>query len=186
MKKRLWSLLSIILFVAIACSASAGTSISGSKATKTDIPTFLFYKMEDGIGCGDCPVYTAPTIKAYRCNDGDATCSTDKSLYIVGLNAEGWLMGRYSTNDGSTRVGYIPPSYIENFSTWRKLDFSYVKSTANTTLYVTDNPLNNYSAYAALDTGETYYILGDYDYHGDWWYIECTVDGMVARGFIKK
>lgn len=188
MKKGLCFLALVILIIAVTSGASAGTSIGGSQATSaaTEIPEFLFYNMEDGIGCGVCPVYTAPSLNAYRCNDGKATCATDSPLYICGFNDERWLMVRYSTNDGGTRVGYIPPRYVTDFETWHKLTFSYVKTTADTALYVTDNPLDNYSAFALLDAGETYYVLGDYNYHGDWWYIECTVDGQVARGFIEK
>lgn len=186
MRKGLCLLLSVVLLTAFAFSASAGTSISGNKSADTEIPKFLFVNFKDGIGCGLCPVYTAPSLDAYRCNDGKAECATDSALYVGGFNAEGWLMIRYGTNNGSTRVGYIPPSYVKGFKYWKKLDFSYVEKTADATLYVTDNPLDNYSAFATLDTGETYYILADYTYHGNWWYIECTVDGMIARGFIEK
>ena len=186
MKKLLRSLLAVLFMVAITFSASAGTSIVASTSTKTEIPEFLFINMEDGIGCGSCPVYTAPSLDAYRCNNGKATCATDSPLYIGGFNDERWLMVRYETNSEATRVGYIPPSYVKGFKHWATLDFSNVETVADTTLSVTDNPMDNYSAFATLAAGETYYILGDYNYHGDWWYIECTVDGKVARGFIEK
>lgn len=186
MKKFLCLLASVMLLVSVALNASAGTSISGNTASKTKIPEFLFINMKDGIGCGLCPVYTAPSVDAYRCNDGKAECATDSPLYIGGFNDERWLMIRYETNKGATRVGYIPPKYVKGFKHWAKLDFSYVETVASSTLEVTDNPMDDYSAFATLASGETYYILGDYNYHGDWWYIECTVDGKVARGFIEK
>ena len=175
-----------MIMLSSASCASAGRSISTKQSAETQIPEFLFYEVEDGLKCGVCPVYTAPSVDSFRCDDGEAICITDNSLYIGGFNAERWLLVRYSTNDGNTRVGYIPPSYVQNYSSSKTLDFSFVETTADTSLYVTDNPLNNYSAYAVLDPDETYYILGDYKYHGDWWYIECTVDGKVARGFIEK
>jgi hypothetical protein len=186
MRKTLCMMMLCTLLVSVAFSASAGTSIGGSKSTQTEIPEFLFINMKDGIGCGLCPVYTAPSLDAYRCNNGKAECATDYPLYIGGFNAERWLLVRYSTNSGGTRVGYIPPNYVKSFTHWQTLNFSYVATVADATLYVTDNPLDGYSAFATLDSGETYYILGDYNYHGDWWYIECTVDGKVARGFIEK
>ena len=186
MKRLLYSLLVVILSISFAIGASAGTSINSSKPSQSEIPEFLFINMKDGIGCGLCPVYTAPSVDAYRCNNGKAECATDYPLYIGGFNDEGWLMVRYETNKGAVRVGYIPPKYVKNFSHWARLKFSYVATVASSTLEVTDNPMDNYSAFATLDAGETYYILGDYNYHGDWWYIECTVDGLVARGFIKK
>lgn len=185
-KKHVCLLLTVLLLAAVAFSASAGTSIGQKQSGKSEIPAFLFINMKDGIGCGLCPVYTAPSVDAYRCNNGKAECATDYPLYIGGFNAERWLMVRYETNKGATRVGYIPPSYVKGFKHWAKLDFVYVETVAASTLYVTDNPMNNYSAFATLAPGETYYILADYNYHGDWWYIECTVDGLVARGFIEK
>jgi len=186
MKKGLVLLFSILLMCAFTLNASAGTSLQQNASSATDIPEFLFINMADGIGCGVCPVYTAPSLNAFRANNGKAICATDSALYIGGFNAEGWLMVRYSTNSGGTRVGYIPPSYVKSFKHWKKLNFSYVETAADDTLYVTDNPLDNYSAFAMLDPGEIYYILGSYTYHGNWWYIECTVDGQVARGFIEK
>ena len=186
MKKYLSLLLAVILLVAVSSSASAGTSIGGSTSTQTEIPEFLFINMKDGIGCGLCPVYTAPSTDAYRCYNGKAECATDSPLYIGGFNDERWLMVRYETNKGAVRVGYIPPKYVKSFKHWARLKFSYVKTVASSSIEVTDNPMDNYSAFAMLDAGETYYIFGDYNYHGDWWYIECTVDGLVARGFIEK
>jgi len=189
MKKSLYLLVLVVLLISVAFDVSAGTSIggtSGGSGTSVKIPEFLFIPMHDGIGCGRCPVYTAPTMEAYRCNDGKAECNTNYDMYIGGFNNEGWLMVRYGTNNGATRVGYIPPKYVKNFKHWKKLDFSYVKTIAQSKINVTDNPMSNYSAFAYLDPGETYYILGDYNYYGDWWYIECMVDGMIARGFIEK
>ena len=186
MKKRVYLLVSVILLASVALNASAGKSIGGNESAQSQIPEFLFINMKAGIGCGLCPVYTAPSLNAYRCNNGKAACATDSPLYIGGFNDERWLMIRYETNSGATRVGYIPPNYVKGFKHWATLKFSYVETSASTALYVTDNPMDNYSAFAILDSGETYYVLGDYNYHGDWWYIECTVDGKVARGFIEK
>ena len=188
MKKVLCALMSVLLLMACVSGASAGTSLptNGSSSSQTQVKDFLFTPMNDGIGCGDCPVYTAPSLNAFRANNGKALCSTDKPMYIAGFNAEGWLLVRYDTNKGATRVGYIPPSYLKNFHSSKKISFAYVPASAPSTLYVTDNPLDNYSAFAVLDPGETYYILASYTYYGNWWYIECTVDGQVARGFIAK
>lgn len=188
MKKALSVLLSVVLLVGFVFSASAGTSngSAGNGTSASSVKDFLFSEMKDGIGCGVCPVYTAPSLNAFRANNGKAICATDYPLFIAGLNPEGWLLIRYSTNNGGTRVGYIPPSYLKNFSTSKRVNFSYVQATASSTLSVTDNPMNNYSAYGTLAPGETYYILASYTYYGDWWYIECTMDGLVARGFIEK
>lgn len=55
------------------------------------------------------------------------------------------------------------------------------------TLRVTNNPLQKDDyAFAEIEAGESIRILAKYTYHGDLWYIECTVDGQPARGFIDR
>ena len=47
------------------------------------------------------------------------------------------------------------------------------------------DPYDNSSYFAVLDPGETYYVVGRYNYYDyDFWYIEFTLDDQVARGFI--
>ena len=50
----------------------------------------------------------------------------------------------------------------------------------------TDNPVNEGETVAELAAGDSFEILAKYTYHGNWWYIECTVDGKTARGFIDR
>ena len=50
----------------------------------------------------------------------------------------------------------------------------------------TDNPVNEGETVAELAAGDSFEILAKYTYHGNWWYIECTVDGQPARGFIDR
>lgn len=191
MKKQLAAFFALLLCLTLTFTAFAGTSVNSSTGSsgysgETTIPSFLFNKAEHGIGCGVCPVYTAPSKNAFRAANGKASVDTNSPLMIGGFEPNGWLLVRYNTNKGGVRVGYIPPSYVKNYSTWHKMNFSYVRRTAETTLYVTDNPLDNYDYFAYLDPGEDYYILAEYTYYGNWWYIECTVDGKQARGFISK
>ena len=66
--------------------------------------------------------------------------------------------------------------------------FGFIQATANDTILVTDNPMSHTDSFAILDPGEEFYILSKYDYYKknglEWWYIQCTVDGKVACGFI--
>ena len=194
MMKKISVLLAVCFILCVAGTAFAGTSLSGTlpggnqgdMSKLTEIPNFLFYHFQDGIECGVCPVYSAPSMDAFRALNGKAACDTNEDLYVGGFEENGWLMVRYETNNDATRTGYIPPQYLNGFSYWRKTTFSYVPAVTDGTVYVTDNPMDHYTAFAMLDSGENYYILGEYTYHGNWWYIECTVDGQVARGFIAK
>ena len=180
-------LLMLLIFSMMAATASAGTSIGGDNLADRlrQVPEFKFYHCKEGIGRGVCPVYTAPSADAFRVSE-KASIATDYDMYEGGYDA-GWLMVRYETNNGGVRVGYIPPSYANGYkSFWGTRSFEYVPVTAEQTITVTDNPLLRGSGFAILAPGELFHILAKYTYHGDWWYIECTVDGQVARGFIDR
>lgn len=199
-RKRVFAMiviLSITVIIGIP-TAIAGTSISNTDSNKftidsdlanrlRSVPDFKFKNHENGIGYGNCPVYTAPSESAFRCADGKASCYTDAYMSEAGFDITGWLLVRYETNNGGIRVGYIPPKYVRGFkSVMSTPKFDFVPVTAADTIYVTDNPLLPGSAFALLNSGETFYILGKYTYYGNWWYIECTIDGQMARGFIDR
>lgn len=193
--------LMMVFFVAViimSSTARAGTSISNTNTNLYTVDSdlanrlrtvqdFKFKNHETGIGYGNCPVYTAPSESAFSCADGKASCFTDAYMSETGFDITGWLLVRYETNNGGTRVGYIPPKYVRGFkSVMPTPKFDFVPVIAADSIYVTDNPLLPGSAFAILAPGESFYILGKYTYYGNWWYIECTIDGQMARGFIDR
>lgn len=191
--KKMKKTFSIILMLALAAcvlmasAASADSSFSDNSLADRlrQVPEFKFYHCKNGIGRGACAVYTAPSAYAYRVN-GNATISTDYDMYEGGYDA-GWLMVRYETNNGGTRVGYISPADAAGYrSFWGTRSFAYIHVTAEREIRVTDNPMIRSSFFAVLTPGTDFYILAKYNYHNDWWYIECTVDGQTARGFIDR
>lgn len=199
MKRKVFQILVFMLVSCILCTsgALAGTSIGSEKQNNyaspdleerlLRIPEFKFYHHENGIGYGVCPVYTAPSEEAFRMANGKACVATDFDMYECGFDETGWLFVRYETNNGGTNTGYIPPQYVRGFRSQMSCkNFDYIPATAEKTIRVTNNPLLRGSAFAILDPGETFHILAKYTYHGDWWYIECTVDGQMARGFIDR
>lgn len=186
MKKKSLILLTVV-FTLLVTGAMAATSAGNRSATNTDlfnVYDFKFQIIKGGINRGLCPVYTAPYASAFRAANGKASVDTTSRVDVAGYD-KGWLLVRYETKTGY-RVGYIPPQYANSYHTNMELHFSYIPQTAVDTIALTDNPLDNYSAIAYLEPGETYYILGKYTYHGNWWYIECEVDGQPARGFIDR
>ena len=191
--KKLTALLLALLLVLSSVSALAATSInSGSTSSVpgelSGVKPFKFEHKKTGIGRGVCPVYSAPYNGAYRCNNGRAAVDTNSYIDLGGYSEQGWLLVRYSTNNGGTRVGWIPPKYIKGVRTSMVPHFSYIAQTAPTEINVTDNNLNPYDPtgyFATMAAGETFYIIGKYNYYQyDLWYIELTVDGQTARGFI--
>ena len=190
--------LMIALLLAICCtgalaegSSSAPAAASETVAKLLNILDFKFFVREDGIGKGSAPVYTAPDENSLRLADSKASCNLESEIAVAG-HVDHWLMVRYeigkkNEKDKKVRVGYIPPKYVKGFkSPMPTPQFDYIPVTADDIVYVSDNPLLNSSYFATLEPGETFYILGKYTYIGDWWYIECTVDNQLARGFINR
>ena len=194
-----------ILFVlstlCIMTGALAGSSIGGNTSPSApvaygkgdlvnrlyNILDFKFFNKKGGIGYGVCPVYTAPSESAFRLANGKACCDTDTYMSVAGYDVTGWLLVRYETNNGGTRVGYIPPSNVRGYKAdIARLDFDYIPAKALDTIYVTDNPLLEASAFAVLEPDEPFHVLAKYTYFGNWWYIECYVDDQLARGFIDR
>ena len=181
MKK--WAIvLATVLLVTLAVPIMAGSE------SLYNVIDFKFHHYKNGIGYGNCPVYTAPSLDAYRCSNGKASVSTNSDMWVGGFEVgSGWLLVRYETSNGGVRVGYIPPSYIQGFKTSiDRLKFSYIAQTAASSIIVTDNPLNANTSFAMLSPGQQYHILGKYTYYGNWWYIEFYVNGQIARGFINR
>ena len=199
MKKMMACLLAVlVLSLALIPAAFAGTSTesgrtavagnSGLTRMLNELPPFKFEKHAYGIGYGTCPVYSAPSESAYRCANGRASCDTNSKMDDAGF-VSGWLMVRYETNNGGVRVGFIPPKYVRGYKSSMVPHFGYVPAVANDVIYVTDNPMTHGTSFATLSAGESFHILSKYNYYKDrgldWWYIECTVDGQQAYGFIE-
>ena len=197
MKKLVLVLMVLLLCVTAVSGALAGKSVeNGGSSYNGDanllsqlnaLPPFKFEKHANGIGYGTCPVYTAPSEQAYRCANGKAACQTNVKMDDAGF-VSGWLLVRYETNNGNYRVGYIPPRYVKGYTSKMAPHFGFIPATANDTILVTDNPMSHIDYFAELEPGEEFYILSKYDYYKknglEWWYIQCTVDGQVACGFI--
>ena len=191
-------LLACMVFLAPALAGTStenkGTAVQSSGSPGLEqrlnaLHPFKFEKHKKGIGYGKCPVYTAPSASSYRCADGRAAVQTNDAMDDAGY-VSGWLMVRYETSNGNYRVGYIPPKYVKGYKSKMAPHFDYIPATADDTIYVTDNPMSHIGSFAMLEPGETFYILSYYNYYAknglDWWYIECEVDGQVARGFIDR
>ena len=180
--------IALALFAAVLFSVFAGVAETPRNEEIYSVIDFKFFHYEKGIGYGYCPVYTAPSTSAFRCANGKAGCDTDSDMWIAGFDQEsGWLMVRYEISKDNWRVGYIAKSDVSGFKTdIDKLKFSHIPQIAVGTIEVTDNPVTASAPFATLSDGDSYTILGKYTYYGNWWYIEFTVNGQVARGFINR
>ncbi|MBR2800229.1 MAG: hypothetical protein IKE04_05050 [Oscillospiraceae bacterium] len=182
--KRAVAILLLVVVLGVCTAASAYTNSDNIYNVKD----FKFHQYKNGIGCGPCPVYTAPSTSAYRV--GKATVDTNAEVYIAGADS-GWLLVRYETNNGGVRVGYIPPSYtsrfkFNNYNYMENINYSYIPCIAQDSIPISDNPKSNFSSFATIWQGQQYYIMATYTYYGNWWYVETFIDGQPTRGFISR
>ena len=153
-----------------------------------NLQCILFKRHKNGIGLGDCPVYTAPSREALRFANNRQAVDTEKELYEAGKTEDGWLLVRYDPGNGKIRTGYIPPEKVSRFKSSFSLagKFDPIPVIAADSIEVTDDPITGKNIFATISEGEGFTLLAKYTYHGNWWYIECTADGKTARGFIDR
>lgn len=188
MKKFLSVLLALVLTLSVPVAMAATPIGSYSSVTYSDVSPFKFEHMKYGIGCGTCPVYSAPSTSAYRAANGKACVDTNSYMDIGGFNSSGWLLVRYETNKGRWRVGWVPPQYVRGISSSMYPHFTTIWQTASSYINVSDNNLDIYDSgcwFARLDPGESYAIIGRYNYYGvEQYYIQFYIGSQLAYGFI--
>ena len=199
MRKSSWKVFSVLLVfgLLLISSASAGTFIGTESQGVSDasawpqrlrnVPELVFRHCEQGIGYGLCPVYTGPSEDAFRMANGRACVATDYEMWEGGYDLFGWLLVYFEANDGTMNVGYIPPDYVRGFESGMPYnEFDYVPVVAEKRIQITNNPMQGRSYFAVLDPGDEFFVIGQYNVYGNWWYIECWVDNRYTRGFIEK
>ena len=132
-------------------------------------------------------VYTAPSADAYRANDGKAAVSTNGAVYALGLD-QGWMLMLYEANAaGQYRVGYVDYGKIKgkkpslDLLSW---DGSICTVEIPTTM--TDDPALTGRPLAQLPQGTTVTYLTTMYNSEAWDYIETTIEGQRARGFVPS
>ncbi len=131
------------------------------------------------------PVYSAPNYSAWRGANGYAEVNTNGAVYVAGWE-RGWLLVMYETNSGSVRVGYITGSIQGELSSFPQLNFSYSSATVTSTCTLTDDPARTGTSMQTLHAGAQVTYLTTYFNRCAWDYVETTVNGQTARGFIRS
>ena len=132
-------------------------------------------------------VYSAPSAGSYRAANGKASVSTNGPVYALGQD-QGWMLMLYDANNsGQYRVGYIEIAKITGKKPALDIlgwDYSPVEVMVTTTL--TDDPALTGRAMATLPAGTRVTYLSTMYNTEAWDYIETTVDGKTARGFVPS
>lgn len=189
-KKAAAALAALLLLFSAACVTAEETSAATSDTVLQliELRDFKFFHKGDGIGGNKrWPVYTAPSEDSLRLADGKAWCNPSGEMSVGGHAENGWLLVRYKTPEEYTRVGYVPSRYLGGIKTGvGGLDFARIPVKAAEEIFITDDLDEKSPAFGKLEPGESFDILAKYTYYGNWWYIETTVEGKTARGFINR
>ena len=133
------------------------------------------------------PVYSAPSTSAYRAANGKASVSTNGPVYALGQE-QGWMLMLYDANNsGQYRVGYIQISKIKgNKPALDVLGWANSPVEVMVTTTLTDDPALTGRAMATLPAGTRVTYLSTMYNNEAWDYIETTIDGQTARGFVPS
>lgn len=131
------------------------------------------------------PVYSAPSTSAWRGANGKASVSTNGAIYAAGWES-GWLLLMYETNNGSVRVGYVNSKNIRGGVPMDDyLTFAYASAAVTERCTLTDDPARTGTAIVTLQPGARVTWLTRFYNNAAWDYVEVTVNGKTARGFIR-
>ena len=129
-------------------------------------------------------VYSAPAQDAYRAANGKAAVSTNGAVYAMGWDS-GWLLVMYETNNGQCRIGYVDSSRIKgDIPSLPRLSMVRIPCQTLSSAGLTDDPAKTTKPLTQLPAGTTVTYLTTMYNSGEWDYIETTIDGKVARGFV--
>ncbi len=130
------------------------------------------------------PVYSAPSESSYRAANGKAAVSTNGAVYTMGTD-RGWMLVIYETNKGQCRVGYVNMAGIKGkIPALDQLAFAMVPCVVSTATGLTDDPARTGNPLTQLAVGTPVTYLTTMYNSGAWDYVETTINGQAARGFV--
>ena len=133
------------------------------------------------------PVMAAPSAGAYRANNGKAALSTNGAVYALGYE-NGWMLVLYEANAvNQYRVGYINTAGVKGkLPALEQLGWENIPATVLNNVSLTDDPAQTGRAIATLSAGAKVTYLSTMFNNTGWDYVETTVDGKTARGFVPS
>ena len=146
---------------------------------------FEYVKLQAG---QTLPVYSAPSKSAYRANNGKAAVSTNGAVYALGWDGN-WMLMLYEANHaGQYRVGYIwSPKFKKGAQdNLGQLVWDGSSCEVLETVNVTDDPALTGNTLTTVSAGQTVVYLTTMYNDGAWDYVETTIDGQTARGFVPS
>lgn len=171
-----------LLVLALAATCAAAQAEDAFEAYLGDSFAWQYAQTVDPRLPEMMPVYAAPSEDAWRGANGKAAVSLTEPLMVLGQEPDSdWLLIEYDISSTERRVGYIRSD--ERWSAWNaELSLAGISVTLTRDAALTDDPRASGRAMTTLAGGSRVSALGRVG--EDWLYIETTIDGKVARGFI--
>ncbi len=146
---------------------------------------FEFVNLQSGQK--NIPVMAAPSESAYRANNGKAALSTNGAVYAMGYE-NGWMLVLYEANAvNQYRVGYINTAKVKGkLPTMDQLQWENIPATVLNNVNLTDDPAQTGRGMTALAAGTQVTYLSTMFNNTGWDYIETTIGGQTARGFVPS
>lgn len=193
MEKRFISMVCVLAALLLCCAFALGSAAADGASAGNEVERLLmvddfkFQQIDKGIGYGPLAVYSAPSTDALRGANGKAVVDTNAKMAEAGFDDSGWLLVRYELDKGGNRVGYVEKRKVKDYKARMTLpDFAWVPVTAAAPIDVTDDTQPHGNILGTIASGESFTVLAKYTYSGSWWYVECTLEGKTARGFIAR
>ena len=130
-------------------------------------------------------VFSAPSADAYRANKGKAAVSTNGAVYAMGWD-NGWMLMLYEADAaGQYRIGYVDGAKIKGtMPQLPRLTWDENSCEVLNTVTLTDDPALTGKALTTLQPGTPVKFLTTMYNSTGWDYVETTIEGKTARGFI--
>lgn len=160
----------------------SGKSIWDSFSTGFDtLQGFSWIRLRSG---QKLAVYAAPDEDAWRGASGKASVSTNGAIYAAGWEGD-WLLIMYETSGGAVRVGYVNGNKVRGgVPLETSLHFDRAPASVQRACTLTDDPATGSTAIVQLNPGAQVTWLTRYHNRSAWDYVEVTVNGRTARGFV--
>ena len=131
-------------------------------------------------------VYSAPSSNSWRGANGKASVSTNGRVYAY-AKENNWMMIMYETNasENAVRVGWVNLSQVSGkVPSLPNASFGAVPMNVSQAIQVTDDPVGLTSMTTLPAGTQVTWLSSFYSNTYFWDYIEFTLNGQRARGFI--
>ena len=148
-------------------------------ATRLDLDKYSVVRYDENQA-----VYSGPSKDYLRANNGKALLGAHGECRLYGTVGS-WTLVGYQMTNGNYRIGYVPKSAektVVRKGSVGDLAFDMTLRAIIADCEITDDPVINYNPLGTLSAGTKVSLLQEMY---EWAYVETTIGGKIARGFVQ-